>query len=232
MSAGGPVPTSQFARFALESSLHMQGGHRTGDATERLPLARLPKTAAALAYAEHAHAGQHRADGAGFIAHPLEVAELLYHAGAPDHVIAGGLLHDVIEKTAVDPGQLRADFGPAVAAIVLAVSEDEQVTDYEARKLALRNRAELGGDEALAVFAADKISKIRELKLRSTQPAALRPRFVKREAASLDRRLAHYEQCLALLERRLPGSPLVRRLRHEFDTLGLRLGHPAHAAAT
>ena len=56
-----------------------------------------PKTIAALAYAERLHAGQRRqADGAPFILHPLEVCCLLYHTGAPDHVIAAGVLrrHD------------------------------------------------------------------------------------------------------------------------------------------
>jgi (p)ppGpp synthase/HD superfamily hydrolase len=48
-----------------------------------------PKTVAALAYATELHAGQRRhADGAPFILHPLEVFSLLYHADAPDHVIA------------------------------------------------------------------------------------------------------------------------------------------------
>jgi (p)ppGpp synthase/HD superfamily hydrolase len=44
----------------------------------------LSKIGAAIAYAEPLHAGQRRgADGAPFILHPLEVACLLYDAGAP-----------------------------------------------------------------------------------------------------------------------------------------------------
>ena len=208
----------------------MQGGRRIHD-VGRLPIGRLPKTAAALAYAERAHDGQRRAaDGSRFIVHPLEVAELLHEAGAPDHVIAAGLLHDVIEKTDVEASDLRADFGPVIAAIVLAVSEDETITDYETRKRGLRNRAALGGDEALAVFAADKISKIRELKLHSAQ-LSRRRRVGRPTAASLELRMAHYEQCLALLERRQAASPLVQRLRHEFDELGQGADRRAHACA-
>jgi (p)ppGpp synthase/HD superfamily hydrolase len=48
-------------------------------------LAANPRTRAALAFAHERHAGQHRgADGAPFIAHPLEVAELLHAHGYPD----------------------------------------------------------------------------------------------------------------------------------------------------
>jgi (p)ppGpp synthase/HD superfamily hydrolase len=142
-------------------------------------VARLPKTRAALAYAEQQHAGQRRkADGAPFIEHPVEVAWLLYRAGAPDDVIAAGVLHDTIEKAGASVGELQDRFGPHTAELVAAVSD------------------------ALMVFAADKISKVREL--RSTRSV---PR----------RRLTHYRRCLELLERLLSESPLVAQLRSEFD---------------
>lgn len=61
---------------------------------------RLPQTQAAIEYAERMHAGQRRTDGTPFILHPLEVASLLLYVGAPDHLIAAGVLHDVLEKPA------------------------------------------------------------------------------------------------------------------------------------
>jgi guanosine-3',5'-bis(diphosphate) 3'-pyrophosphohydrolase len=127
--------------------------------TRRTPsfLRGLPKTRAALAYARRAHQGQLRKiGGEPFIAHPLEVASLLYYAGAADHVIAAGALHDVIEKTAVEAPELRERFGARVAALVLAVSEDEHIRSYAQRKAALRDQATRAGEDALTVFAADK----------------------------------------------------------------------------
>ncbi len=137
-------------------------------AKRRFPdfVVRLPKTRAAIAFARSSHAGQRRrVDGAPFILHPLEVGSLLYHVGAPDHVIAAGVLHDTIEKTAVDAEAISRRFGPRVAAIVTAVSEDERIESYDARKRALREQVQAAGADALMVFAADKISKARELKL-------------------------------------------------------------------
>ena len=64
---------------------------------------RLSRTRAALAYAEEQHAGQQRnVDSTPFITHPIEVALLLFDAGANDDVIAAGVLHDTIEKTSTD----------------------------------------------------------------------------------------------------------------------------------
>src|SRR5207237_4195504 len=109
----------------------------------RLPdvMTRLPRTRAALSYAQERHAGQLRkADRAPFIEHPAEVAWLLYRAGAPDHVIAAGVLHDTIENSGVDMGELRARFGTRVAELVLALSEDPDIRPYARRKAALRDQ--------------------------------------------------------------------------------------------
>jgi HD domain len=175
---------------------------------------RLPHTREALTYAERQHAGQRRAaDGAPFIVHPLEVARLLYHAGAPDHVIAAGLLHDTIEKTDATAADLTARFGLRIATIVLAVSEDQRITGYAERKAALRDQVARAGHDALMVLAADKISKVRELKLeiarRRAHPAPV--------SCPWERRLTHYRHCLRLLEEHLPDSPLVTTLTAELE---------------
>jgi (p)ppGpp synthase/HD superfamily hydrolase len=163
----------------------------------------LPKTSAALDYAHDRHAGQVRkADGAPFIEHPVEVAWFLYRVGAPDHVIAAGILHDTVEKAGADVDELRARFGPATADLVAAVSEDPAIPTYARRKAALRDQVADAGPDALMVFAADKLSKVREL----------------RTVAKVSRRrLTHYRRCVELLERRLSDCPLVAQLRAEFD---------------
>ena len=164
----------------------------------------LPKTQAALAYATRVHDGQRRkADGAPFIAHPREVVSLLYYAGAPDHVIAAGALHDTIEKTDTDASELRKRFGTRVARLVVAVSEDERIASYTQRKRALRNQAADAGEEALMVLAADKISKARELRLR--------PGVAQR---SRRRRLTNYRDCLHLLQGAAYRTAARRRARY------------------
>jgi hypothetical protein len=133
----------------------------------------LPRTRAALEYAGRLHAGQSRVvDGAPFSVHPREVASLLYKAGAQDHLIAAGALHDVLEGTPVLASDLRRYFGWRIATLVTAVGEDERIAGYVARRATLRHRVAEAGEEALMLFAADKISKARELHLDRVEPEA------------------------------------------------------------
>ena len=195
----------------------------------RLPdvVARLPKTRAALEYAQAQHAGQRRSsDGAPFIEHPLEVGWLLYRAGAEDHVIAAGVLHDALEKTDVSVAELGARFGPRIARLVRAVSEDERITGYGPRKAALRQQVAAAGPEALTIFAADKVSKVCELRA-AVSSATRRGERVK-ESLLPPRRLAHFRHCLGMLEERLGDSPLVQQLRAELVTLAGELGLRTH----
>jgi guanosine-3',5'-bis(diphosphate) 3'-pyrophosphohydrolase len=167
----------------------------------------LPKTRAALDYAAAVHAGQRReSDGAPFIAHPREVAALLYRTGAPDHLIAAGALHDVIEKTPATVFDLRRRFGSEIATLVLAVSERGHGSSYAQNKAILREQAADAGEEALMIFAADKISKTRELQRRP-------PLIAMRARRDRRRRLAHYRRSYELLRERLPKSGLVEELR-------------------
>ncbi len=135
---------------------------------------------------------------------------MLYRAGAPDDVIAAGILHDVLEKTDVSGAELCARFGSRIAELVQAVSEDETISSYQRRKAALRQQAAVAGPEALLIFAADKISKVGEL--RATLSGSPRRRKSGTESVVPPRRLAHLRRCLAMLEERLGGSPLVRQL--------------------
>ena len=139
------------------------------------------------------HAGQSReGDGAPFIVHPREVASLLCAVGAPDHLIAAGALHDVIEKTTAGASELRQRFATRIVALVLAVSEDEQIADYAARRAALRDQVAHAAEEALMLFAADKISKARELRLGSAG-LDMPLRQAGRESRLRARRLDHYQ---------------------------------------
>ena len=105
------------------------------------PFARgLTVTPEAIAYAHERHADQRRqVDAAPFILHPLEVAMLLHGRGYDDEVVAAGALHDVLEKTSAQRGDLEARFGARVAGLVAAVSDPERVEGYEERKAALRS---------------------------------------------------------------------------------------------
>lgn len=176
----------------------------------------LSLTSAAVAYARRLHASQRRiSDGALFILHPLEVAALLANLGAPDEVVAAGVLHDVVEDTSTTPEQIRRRFGSRVAGLVASVSEDPALESERERKAALRAQVQGAGRDAALIFAADKVAKVRELRTRIAS-ADRSERSMPEEA---DRKLEHYTASLAMLERILAGQPLVRQLRFELEAL-------------
>jgi (p)ppGpp synthase/HD superfamily hydrolase len=172
---------------------------------------RLPLTRAALAFADESHAGQRRdSDDAPFVMHPIEVASLLNEAGYPDHVIAAGALHDVIEDTDAESGDITERFGAKVALLVTAVTENPSIEDDAERKAALRFQVAQAGHDAAAIFAADKISKARELRLRDS-----RGRFDRATRAKIE----HYDASLEMLAELIPGHELVEQLRLELEAL-------------
>jgi (p)ppGpp synthase/HD superfamily hydrolase len=160
------------------------------------------------------HAGQRRrSDSAPFILHPLEVAQLLHGRGFDDEVVAAGLLHDAIEDTEAMPADLRAAFGERVCELVRILSDDSSIADADERRRALREQVAEAGPEALAIFAADKLAKARELRATVTRdPAAL-------EEPATRGRLEHYRASLAMLERHAPDLPYVAQLRFELWAL-------------
>ncbi len=58
-----------------------------------------------------------------YIFHPIDVASILSASGAPEHVIAAGLLHDVLEDTPVTAEELNKEFGEAITLLVLEVTD-------------------------------------------------------------------------------------------------------------
>jgi hypothetical protein len=85
------------------------------------------------------------------ILHPLEVASLLYYSGAPDHLIAAGVLHDLIEKTDATTADCAHGSGHRITERVRGISDDDRIPGYAKRKAALRQQVAGAGDEALAL---------------------------------------------------------------------------------
>jgi (p)ppGpp synthase/HD superfamily hydrolase len=172
----------------------------------------LPLAQDAVDYARARHEGQRRdADDAPFVVHPLEVASLLRDAGYPDHVVATGALHEILEDTDANKGELEERFGPKVAELVDALTDDPSIEDKQHRRASLRLQVADAGEEAAAVFAADKVSKARELRMEADRGPL----------GDYDRaKLEHYRESLGMLEEALPRSELVELLRAELEALG------------
>ncbi len=138
------------------------------------------------------------------------MASLLDRSHYPDHVVAAAVLHDVLEDTDAERGELESQFGREVSELVDLVSDDPSIPDEEDRKDDVRERVRHAGGYAAVVYAADKVSKVRELR-------ALLVKGLVRQDAEI--KLQRYEKSLAMLEEVIPGSRLVELLRFELEAL-------------
>ena len=135
---------------------------------------------------------------------------LLCDDGQPDEIVAAGLLHDVLEKTATTSAELHRRFGARIARVVESVSDDPSLGDYKSRKRDLRHRVAHADPGTRAVFAADKIAKVREL--------ALLPAWQLTEPKNRAK-LAHYRASLETLRRVDGNTHLIHRLDAELNQL-------------
>lgn len=169
----------------------------------------------AFEFAGQVHARERRkADGSPFIGHPVTVARLLDEARQPDEVIVAALLHDVVENAGVRRSEIEARFGRDVADLVEALSEDAEIAEYEPRKNALRAQVEGAGQRAAAIYAADKLSNLRDMRAafeRDGEAAA------ERFPAPIGVRIELWRNDLAMVERIAPRLSFLRDLRYELE---------------
>ena len=171
----------------------------------------LPLSRGALEFARERHGEQRReSDGAPFMLHPLEAASMLDRASFPDPVVAAAVLHDVLEDTDVREAELECRFGPEVSRLVALVSDDLAIPGEEERKDDVRDRVRRAGGDALALYAADKVCKVRELRVLIANGLPADQAAVKEQ---------RYRKSLAMLEKAMPDHRLVELLRFELEAL-------------
>jgi (p)ppGpp synthase/HD superfamily hydrolase len=168
----------------------------------------------ALSLAADAHYGQRRNDGSPYLGHPLRVCELLAHAGAGESTLAAALLHDAVEDSDLTVPEVARRFGPEVAKLVAALTEDESIGDWVARKDALRAQVAMAGPSAAAIYAADKLANLREMcELYAEHGEAS---IDLHKAPTLDFRVDAWEQDVEVVARIAPSLPLLPVLCKEL----------------
>ncbi|MDO4732971.1 MAG: bifunctional (p)ppGpp synthetase/guanosine-3',5'-bis(diphosphate) 3'-pyrophosphohydrolase [Bacillota bacterium] len=100
----------------------------------------------AYTFAEKQHEGQMRDSGESYISHPLTVAHILASLQIDDDTIIAGLLHDLVEDTAVTLEQVEEMFGAQVRRLVHGVTK--------LSKLEFRNRHEAQAENLRRMFMA------------------------------------------------------------------------------
>lgn len=114
----------------------------------------------AKAFAEKAHKGQKRKSaGDAYITHPIRVAKRLMDAGCSEALVCAGYLHDVVEDTPYNMGDIEEKFGPRVAHLVAAHTEDKSRT-WRERKQHTIDTVKYAEKEVKHLIIADKLDNL------------------------------------------------------------------------
>lgn len=123
--------------------------------------------------ADAAHQGQMRQSGDPYIVHTLMVARILANIGLDPATCAAGLLHDVLEDTAVTYDELVAKFGKEIADMVEGVTKissmsfsNESLTREEKQAQNIRKMlvATAKDVRVILIKLADRLHNMRTLK--------------------------------------------------------------------
>ncbi|HIK53742.1 MAG TPA: bifunctional (p)ppGpp synthetase/guanosine-3',5'-bis(diphosphate) 3'-pyrophosphohydrolase [Synechococcales cyanobacterium M55_K2018_004] len=122
----------------------------------------------AFNFAYELHAGQRRASGEPYIAHPIAVAGLLRDLGGSSAMIAAGFLHDIVEDTDVTVEDLENRFGKEVAHLVEGVTKLSKYsfaskTDRQAENIRRMFLAMAQDIRVIVVKLADRLHNMRTL---------------------------------------------------------------------
>ena len=134
----------------------------------------------AILFAVKAHSGtERRGKGYPYIVHPLEAVEIVATMTNDQELLAAAALHDTVEDTDVTVGQIRAEFGDRVAALVAAETDEipgqagndvmagadrpSEEETWHARKQAAIDRLAKASREAKMVALGDKLSNMRAI---------------------------------------------------------------------
>jgi (p)ppGpp synthase/HD superfamily hydrolase len=180
---------------------------------------------AALVLAARAHRSQTRKGGdIPYLIHPVHVSVILLRYGFGEDVAIAGLLHDVVEDQDVPLAYIEAEFGPAVAEMVAALTEKKkeagQPRPWEIRKQEALEHIEQASLEAVAVKAADALHSTRAMvtDLRR-EGAAMWRSFSRGPAPSL----WYYQAVAETVGRRLGPHPLAAELDAAVKDLALAI---------
>jgi guanosine-3',5'-bis(diphosphate) 3'-pyrophosphohydrolase len=190
-------------------------------AAKRSPLVR-----AALEQARSDHRGQIRNGSGGmpYIEHPIRVAALLDEHAYGDEVLAAALLHDVVEDSDTTLGELHEKFGDRVAGLVGAMTDDESIDSYRERKAEHRERLAAAPAEALAIYAADKLTNVSTLAAAyAAEGDAVRDEF----KVPIELKLEIWEEDLKLLREKAPELPYLDPLAEKLTRFRASLEAPA-----
>lgn len=115
----------------------------------------------AVEFSAVAHDKQYRKGSTlPYFSHPVTVGFYLIEAGASEEAIAAGILHDVVEDTAITYDMVKEEFGEIIADLVEGCSEPDKSLSWEKRKSHTINTLRTASFQIKQIACADKLHNL------------------------------------------------------------------------
>lgn len=137
--------------------------------------------------------------------HSAKVALPLYNLGYERDIVVAAALHDLIEDADTTRTDIEAEFGPAVADIVVAVSFNPAIEGDLDQAREMFSRCVVLGRSALVVKCADLLDNIEYVHL---APAEHQPRLLQK-----------YELFLDVAKEQMGSEPIYEILSKRITTV-------------
>ncbi len=171
----------------------------------------------AILFAVNAHAGMKRkGKERAYILHPVEVMTIVAAATEDEEVMAAAVLHDTVEDTDTTREDIEREFGPRVADLVAAESENKREelpaeATWQIRKQETLDHLGKASREVKLICLGDKLSNLREIARDYTALGDdLWQRFNQKDKA---KHAWYYGSILTILEREFGKVPAIREYR-------------------
>lgn len=163
---------------------------------------------AAVSHRDHVRKGS----GIPYVAHLYAVMHLVSRETGDEDVLIAALLHDTLEDVpdVYPESRMRAEFGDRVTEIVLGMTKDDSLPDWQARADAYLDQLEhRAPEESVLIACADKLHNLMSI---LADEAVLGERLWERFNSGKAQQQWWYGEISRVVEKRLPGLPLNREL--------------------
>lgn len=163
---------------------------------------------ASVAHRSHTRKGS----GIPYVSHLFGVMYLLSQVTDDEDVLIAGLLHDVLEDVPehYSREQMQDDFGARVVGIVLGVTKDNSLSEWQQRADAyISHLRDVAPNEAILVSCADKLHNLKSI---LDDHSRIGDQLWERFNSGKERQQWWYRQIHEVVAQRLPGLPLNEEL--------------------